>query len=97
MAEYTKKQKGGDRMSDTSNLFACRTETKLDRLENEVEENTIVLAIVENLRDCLKGLPEDLTQEQKKIAFERAVDLFRIENCFKLLTSADYGLCCCRA
>lgn len=93
MAEYTKKQKGGDRMSDTSKLFVCRTETKLDRLENEVEENTIV----ENLRDCLKGLPEDLTQEQKKIAFERAVDLFRIENCFKLLTSADYGLCCCRA
>lgn len=80
-------------MSDTSKLFVCRTETKLDRLENEVEENTIV----ENLRDCLKGLPEDLTQEQKKIAFERAVDLFRIENCFKLLTSADYGLCCCRA
>lgn len=78
-------------MSDTSKLFVCRTETKLDRLENEVEENTIVLAIVENLRTCLKGLPNELTQNQKRIAFEMAVKLFKAENCFNVPNATDYG------
>lgn len=79
-------------MKDVNSLFASRIpEWTVEDDENKAEENAIVLAIVENLRTCLKGLPDELTQNQKRIAFERAVILFKAENCFNMPNATDYG------
>lgn len=94
MDEYTKKQKGGEHMKDVNRMFALRLpEAMLEENEMHADENTIVLAIVENLRACLKGLPEELTHEQKKMAFNRAIECFKTENCFGNSSSLeDYGI-----
>lgn len=94
-------------MKDVNRMFALRLpEVMLEENEMHADENTIVLAIVENLRTCLKGLPDELTQDQKRIAFERAVKLFKAENCFNIPNTADFGLgfgfassasCCCKS
>ena len=79
-------------MKDVNRLFASRMpEWMVEDEEIKTEENAIVLAIVENLRTCLKGLPDELTQNQKRIAFERAVILFKAENCFNMPNATDYG------
>ena len=78
-------------MKDVNRMFALRLpEAMLEENEMHADENTIVLAIVENLRTCLKGLPGELTQDQKRIAFERAVKLFKSENCFNVPNATDY-------
>lgn len=80
-------------MKDVNRMFALRVpEWMVGDEETKAEENAIVLAIVENLRTCLKGLPDELTQDQKRIAFERAVKLFKSENCFNIPNATDYGL-----
>lgn len=94
-------------MKDVNRMFALRVpEWMVEDEETKAEENAIVLAIVENLRTCLKGLPDELTQDQKRIAFERAVKLFKTENCFNVPNTTDFGLglgfassasCCCKA
>ena len=79
-------------MKDVNRMFALRLpEAMLEENEMHADENTIVLAIVENLRACLKGLPDELTQNQKRIAFERAVKLFKVESCFNAPNTMDYG------
>lgn len=79
-------------MKDVNRMFALRVpEWMIEDEETKAEENAIVLAIVENLRTCLKGLPGELTQDQKRIAFERAVKLFKSENCFNIPNATDYG------
>lgn len=78
-------------MKDVNRMFAvCVPEWMVEDEETKAEENAIVLAIVENLRTCLKGLPSELTQDQKRIAFERAVKLFKAENCFNIPNATDY-------
>lgn len=94
-------------MKDVNRMFAlCTPEWMIEDGETKAEENAIVLAIIENLRTCLKGLPNELTQNQKRIAFERAVKLFKAENCFNVPNTTDFGLglgfassasCCCKA
>lgn len=94
-------------MKDVNRMFAvCVPEWMVEDEETKAEENAIVLAIVENLRTCLKGLPIELTQNQKRIAFERAVKLFKLESCFNVPNTTDFGLgfgfassasCCCKA
>ncbi len=94
-------------MKDVNRMFAlCTPEWMVEDGETKAEENAIVLAIIENLRTCLKGLPNELTQNQKRIAFERAVKLFKAENCFNVPNTTDFGLglgfassasCCCKA
>ena len=87
------KKKGGERMKDVNRMFAlCTPEWMVEDGETKAEENAIVLAIVENLRTCLKGLPNELTQNQKRIAFERAVKLFKAESCFNVPNATDFGL-----
>lgn len=79
-------------MKDANHMFSPRIpEWTVEDDENKAEENAIVLAIVENLRTCLKGLPNELTQNQKRIAFERAVILFKAENCFNIPNATDFG------
>ena len=79
-------------MKDVNRMFAlCTPEWMVEDEETKAEENAIVLAIVENLRTCLKGLPIELTQNQKRIAFERAVKLFKLENCFNVPNTTEYG------
>lgn len=81
-------------MKDVNRMFALRVpEWMVEDEEIKAEENAIVLAIVENLRACLKGLPEELTHEQKKMAFNRAIECFKAENCFgNSLSLEDYGI-----
>ena len=80
-------------------------EKGLELAEREAEDATLILAFAENVRECIRKLPEGLTQRQRKKIFVTALEAVSIENMFfseseliKMSTSlSSYMMNCCCA
>lgn len=57
-------------------------EKGLELAEKSAEEATLILAFAENIRECIRKLPDGLTQQQRKQIFVRALEAVAIENLF---------------